>query len=184
MEHRVRNRIVLLSILGFQPMAIGQSVSLSIASGSGIAGGIVALAVNLTFSGGAQTAAPQWSFSYSSDITSVTVIPGISATSAQKSGAMAAAPTAISITASGIAGIVSLLPGSLAGLSCHALLPTLISVSSNRTSVTVPTNVTVAAGQSSATFTRHHRKRPSASFTATVAASSSDQNVVLFQKAS
>jgi len=60
------------------------SVVLSLASGSGSAGGSVVLNLNQTSSGGALPAALQWSFSYSSDITGVTVTAGSSASNAQK----------------------------------------------------------------------------------------------------
>src|SRR5208283_3205628 len=60
----------------------GQSVSISLGSGSGTAGGTVSLPVTLTSSGGALPAALEWSFSYTSDITSVTVVSGPAATAA------------------------------------------------------------------------------------------------------
>jgi uncharacterized protein (TIGR03437 family) len=71
--------------LGLQILGLGQSVTLSVGSGSGTAGTTVSLPINLSSSGGAQTAGLQWSFVYSSDITSVTVAAGPSATNAGKS---------------------------------------------------------------------------------------------------
>ena len=63
---------------------MGQSISLSLGSGAGAAGGSVSLPINLTSSGGAQTAAMQWTFSYPGGITGVTVAAGSVATNAQK----------------------------------------------------------------------------------------------------
>ena len=74
---------VLCSVAASNATATG-SVVLSLASGSGSAGGSVVLNINQTSSGGAQPAALQWSFSYSSDVTSVTVSAGSSAANAQK----------------------------------------------------------------------------------------------------
>ena len=71
--------------LGLQILGLGQSVTLSVGSGSATAGTTVSLPINLSSSGGAQTAGLQWSFVYSSDITSVTVAAGPSATNAGKS---------------------------------------------------------------------------------------------------
>ena len=75
----------LLALLGVQSMSFGQSVTLGIGSGSGTAGSTIDLPITLASSGGAQTAGLQWSFTYSSDITSVTVVAGTSATNAGKS---------------------------------------------------------------------------------------------------
>lgn len=72
-------------LLGLQAIAWGQSVAVSVGSGSGTPGGTVSLPITLTSSGGAQTAGLQWTFSYSSDITGVTVVAGASTTNAQKS---------------------------------------------------------------------------------------------------
>ncbi len=80
-----RNLSIGFLFLGLQMIGLGQSVTLSIGSGSGTAGATVSLPVNLTSTGGAQTAGLQWSFAYSSDITSVTVVAGPSATNAGKS---------------------------------------------------------------------------------------------------
>ena len=76
---------VLLAFVGLQAFAFGQSVNLSIGSGSAAAGGTISLPIVLASSGGAQAAALQWSFSYSSDITGVTVVTGSSAAAAGKS---------------------------------------------------------------------------------------------------
>jgi uncharacterized protein (TIGR03437 family) len=72
-------------LAGLQVIGLGQSVTLSIGSGSATAGTTVSLPINLSSSGGAQTAGLQWSFIYSSDITSVTVVAGPSANNAGKS---------------------------------------------------------------------------------------------------
>jgi len=71
-------------LVGLQVIGLGQSVSLSIGSAAGTPGGTVSLPINLTSSGGAQAAGLQWSFVYSSDITSVSVVAGPSAISASK----------------------------------------------------------------------------------------------------
>ena len=80
-----RNLTIGSLFLGLQILGLGQSVTLSVGSGSGTAGTTVSLPINLSSSGGAQTAGLQWSFVYSSDITSVTVAAGPSATNAGKS---------------------------------------------------------------------------------------------------
>src|ERR1700681_3561068 len=72
-------------LLGLQAIALGQSVGLSIGSGSGTAGGTVTLPLTVASTGGAQTAGLQWTFSYSSDITGVTVVAGASTNNAGKS---------------------------------------------------------------------------------------------------
>ena len=72
-------------LIGFQTIGLGQSVSLTQGSGSGTPGGTVSLPINLTSAGGAQTAGLQWSFSFSSDVTGVTVVAGSSTTAAGKS---------------------------------------------------------------------------------------------------
>ena len=77
--------VVIVILLGLQTIALGQNVVLSIGSGSGTAGGTVTVPITLASSGGAQTAGLQWIFSYSSDITGVTVVAGASTTNAQKS---------------------------------------------------------------------------------------------------
>jgi len=59
-------------------------VVLSVDSGTGSAGGAVVLSINQGSLGTAQPTALRWSFSYSSDITGVTVTTGPSAASAQK----------------------------------------------------------------------------------------------------
>src|SRR5467141_3991567 len=66
--------------------AWGQSVALSVGSGSGAPGGTVSIGISLANLGGAQPAGLQWSLSYSSaDISSVTVAADSAATSAGKS---------------------------------------------------------------------------------------------------
>jgi hypothetical protein len=67
------------------PSVLAQSAKLSIGSGSATAGSTVSFPINLTSSGGAQIVGIQWNFSFSADITGVTVFAGPSATNAQKS---------------------------------------------------------------------------------------------------
>jgi len=71
--------------LGLQMIGLGQSVTLSIGSGSATAGATVSLPIDLSSSGGALPAGLQWSFVYPSDITSVTVVAGPAAINAGKS---------------------------------------------------------------------------------------------------
>jgi hypothetical protein len=71
--------------LVFAAVAAGQTVTLSLESGSGAAGGAVALPLLLATAGGAQPAALEFSFSYTSDIASVSVTVGSAATAANKS---------------------------------------------------------------------------------------------------
>ena len=80
-----RNYFVLFALLGLPVAAFPQSITLSVGSSAGTAGGTVSVPINLTSSSGAQTAALQWTFSFSSDITGVTVVNGPSATNAGKS---------------------------------------------------------------------------------------------------
>jgi hypothetical protein len=200
-------------------MALGQNVVLSIGSGSGAPGGTVSLPITVA-SNGAQTAGLQWTFSYSSDITGVTVVAGKSTTDAGKSlscsgngnnclvagvnstviadGTVATAtfqiaanpssnPIAIQLTtvvatsatgssipANGGSGAISLpvtlalstlnctsasinTPGSTScsvGLTGSAPVGGFtVSLSSNNASLTVPSSVIVAAGQTSNSFT-------------------------------
>ena len=77
--------LVFIAFIGCSEFALGQSVTLSVGSGSGIAGGSVVVPINLMSFGGGQAAAVQWSLSYSSDITGVTFAIGPAATSAGKS---------------------------------------------------------------------------------------------------
>ena len=82
----IRNTLLsTLILLGLQTVALGQSVVLSAGSGSGTVGGTVTVPITLASSGGAQTTGLQWTFSYSSDITSATVVAGASTTNAGKS---------------------------------------------------------------------------------------------------
>ena len=67
------------------PSVLAQNAKLSIGSGSATAGATVSFPINLTSSGGAQIVGIQWNFSFSADITGVTVFAGPSATNAQKS---------------------------------------------------------------------------------------------------
>ncbi len=64
---------------------MAQSVALSVGSGSASAGSTTSLAINIASANGAQVSAVQWSFSYSTDIASLSVTPASSATGAQKS---------------------------------------------------------------------------------------------------
>ncbi len=71
--------------LGTSQIGAGQSVTFSVGSGSGTAGGAVVIPITLTSSGGAQAAAVQWTLSYPSDITGAVFSAGIAATNAGKS---------------------------------------------------------------------------------------------------
>src|SRR5665213_3309584 len=77
--------VILLALLAVQRISFGQSVTIGIGSGSSTAGSTITLPITLASAGGAQPAGLQWSFGYSSDITSVTVVAGPSATNAAKS---------------------------------------------------------------------------------------------------
>ena len=199
-------------------MAFGQSVTLSLGSSTGTVGGTVSLPINLASAGGAQTSGLQWTFTYSSDITGVTVAPGSSTTAAGKnlscsannclivgfnstviadgpvatatfqiSGTPSSNPITIQLTSvvastaggtsipsSGTSGSITLpVSISFSALNCSPLTintpgtssctvslngsaPTggfPISLSSNNTNLTVPSSVTVAAGQTSGSFT-------------------------------
>jgi hypothetical protein len=79
------NLFWILALVGLQTIAFGQSVTLSLGSGSATPGGTVAVPISLTSAGGAQTAGFQWSFGVSPDITGITLIPGTSTTNAGKS---------------------------------------------------------------------------------------------------
>lgn len=74
--------LVVASVLILPPVATGKTVSLSIGSNWAKPGWTVDIPI--TLSGGAQPAALQWSFSYSKDITGVTVVAGASAKGAGK----------------------------------------------------------------------------------------------------
>jgi|GEM_PF-3525795 len=71
--------------LGTSQIGAGQSVTFSVGSGSGIAGGVVVIPITLTSSGGAQATAVQWTLSYPADITGAVFSAGIAATNAGKS---------------------------------------------------------------------------------------------------
>src|SRR5713101_657183 len=64
---------------------VAQQATVSLGSGSGAPGGIVNLTVSLAVSGTTQPGTLQWTMSYPSDITSVTVTAGTSAVAANKS---------------------------------------------------------------------------------------------------
>ncbi len=77
-------KFCLISFLLFAALTAGQNVTLSLGSGSGAAGSTVALPVILSTTGGELPAAVEFSFSYTSDITSVSVVVGSAATDANK----------------------------------------------------------------------------------------------------
>ena len=77
--------LLLLALVGVQTISLGQSVTVGIGSGSGTAGSTIDLPITLVSSGGAQSAALQWSFSYPSDLSIVTVVAGPSSINAGKS---------------------------------------------------------------------------------------------------
>jgi hypothetical protein len=232
--------LVFIAFMGCSELALGQSVTLSVGPGSGMAGGSVVVPINLTSFGGGQAAAVQWSLSYSSDITGVAFAIGPAATSAGKSiacngnlcliyglnttpisdgivatatlqisskpslltipievlGVVAATPEADSISAAGVPGTVSVPPvPALSGLTCT--LSTLntpgstqctvsltspaqaggsvVALSSNSGSLTVPSTATVNAGQTSTSFTAT-AVQVVADQTATITASLNGQN--------
>jgi hypothetical protein len=74
--------LIVACVLMLPSIALGKAVSLSIGSGWAKPGWTVDLPI--TLSGGAQPAALQWSFSYSKDITGVTVVAGAAAKAAGK----------------------------------------------------------------------------------------------------
>ena len=214
-------RNILLStivLLGLQSTAFAQSVTLSLGSTTGTAGGTVALPINLTSAGGAQTSGLQWTFSFSSDITLVSVVASASTTAAGKSlscsgnnclivgfnstvipdgtvatatfqisgqpssnpisiqltGVVASSAGGTSIPSSGGTGTITLpVAVSLGTLTCTSLTINTpgstpctvsltgtapaggfpVSLSSNNVNLTLPSSVTVAAGQTSNSFT-------------------------------
>ena len=79
-----RNVFITLTLLVSSSLAFAQGITLSIGSGTAAAGGSVSVPINLTSTGGAQTSGFEWSFSFSSDITGVTVVAGSSTTNAGK----------------------------------------------------------------------------------------------------
>jgi hypothetical protein len=79
--HYLRKQIC-ASLLILPAIVFGKTAALSIGSGWAKPGWTVDLPI--TLSGGAQPTSLQWSFSYSSDITGVTVVPGISTKTAGK----------------------------------------------------------------------------------------------------
>ncbi len=84
-NHVPRPFLGLLGFLSIATSGFAQSVTLSLGSASGTPGSSVVLPITLASAGGAQTAAIQWTFAYSSDIASVTVALGASASTAGKS---------------------------------------------------------------------------------------------------
>ena len=78
-------KFCLIGLLPFAALTVGQSVTLSLGSGSGTEGGTVAFPVTMVTTGGAQPTAFEFSFSYTSDITSVSVVVGSAAAAANKS---------------------------------------------------------------------------------------------------
>ncbi len=209
-----RNRVLLL--LFSIPAISAQNVVLTLGSGSGTPGTAVTLPITLTTLGGAQPASLQWSFSYPTAITGVTVTIGTAATSAQKllacggsacaiygtnqnsisSGIIANATFQLAPGASGVVPIslINVIASSAAAgsipassgsgtvvVSASPSLSTVgcavtsiatpgstscavtlsapapvgglqVSLLSNNANLSVPTNVTVSAGQTTATF--------------------------------
>jgi uncharacterized protein (TIGR03437 family) len=151
---------VFLGLLILQALASGQSVSISLGSGSGTAGGTVSLPVNVTSLGGAAPAAVQWSFSYTSDITSVSVVTGSAASAGGKSvscngnvclvwglnsntisnGAVATATFQIAANPS-----TSTIPIQITGVVAASLAGSAISASGASGSVSVPPALTAPA---------------------------------------
>ncbi len=80
----------LLALLGLQVSSSGQNVVLFIGSRSAPAGGSMSVPLNLVSFGESKPAAIQWSFSHSSDISSVTVAVSTLATNAGKSASCSA----------------------------------------------------------------------------------------------
>ena len=80
-DKQLRN-LVFVSIVGLQGIAWGQTASLSIGSASGVPGGTANLSISL--SGGSAPAGLQWSFSFTSDVSLVSVTAGASTTAAGK----------------------------------------------------------------------------------------------------
>jgi hypothetical protein len=75
---------IALALLAHQ-LGFGQSVTLSIGSGSAQNGGAVAIPITLISQSESKTAGLEWTFKYSSDISKVTVTPTESATRAGNS---------------------------------------------------------------------------------------------------
>jgi hypothetical protein len=75
-------KLVVAGVLLLPTIILGKAVTLSIGSGWAKPGWTVDLPI--TLSGGAEPAALQWSFTFSKDITSVTVVAGTSIKAAQK----------------------------------------------------------------------------------------------------
>jgi len=75
-------KLIVAGVLLLPAIVFGKAVTLSIGSGWAKPGWSVDLPI--TLSGGAQPAALQWSFTFSKDITSVTVVAGASIKAAQK----------------------------------------------------------------------------------------------------
>src|SRR5579863_7893675 len=77
--------LAILVVLMLAGPAVAQQATVSLGSGSGVAGGSVNLGVYLSTSGGAQPAAVQWTMTYPpSAVATVSVAPGASATAADK----------------------------------------------------------------------------------------------------
>ena len=77
--------ICIVGLLGCSAIAAAQSVTLSLGVGQEIGDGSVVVPISLVSLGGAQTAAIQWSLSYSSDVTGVTFAAGTAVANAGKS---------------------------------------------------------------------------------------------------
>src|SRR5665213_1844411 len=79
------SRIRFFGLIGLSTVALAQSVTLSLGSGQGMPGGSVVLPLTIISAGGAQAADIQWTFTYSTDATGVSVVLGSSGVSSQKS---------------------------------------------------------------------------------------------------
>ncbi len=77
-------QIGIISVIGLNSIALAQSVSVRLASGSGAPGGTVVIPITIASTQGAQTTTVQWSLTYPADITGVAVAIGSSGMSAQK----------------------------------------------------------------------------------------------------
>jgi hypothetical protein len=78
-------RITILSFIGLDSLALAQNMGLILGSGSGTPGRSVVLPIAIVSTDGAAVAGIQWTFSYSTDITGVTVAIGTAGIDAHKS---------------------------------------------------------------------------------------------------
>jgi uncharacterized protein (TIGR03790 family) len=119
------------------------TVTLTLGSATGTKGGSVPLNLTLASSGGALPAAVQWTFSYSSsDITGVTVAPGLSATTAGK---FVTCPTNTCVAYGLLNGVLNsntITNGTVAVATFQ--------IASNTSSTTIPIQVTTTVASSGA----------------------------------